>query len=103
MSDCCCGKNEDLQKACQNTDNVKEQKLLDVIEKHKNTQGALIPILHEAQEIYGYLPIEVQKKVADSLGISLAEVYGVVTFYTQFSLEKKGLPMQLFFAASGFI
>jgi len=65
-------------------------KLEKIIEKHKNTKGALIPILHEAQELYGYLPEEVQKVVAEKLGIPLTEVYGVVTFYTQFSLEPKG-------------
>ena len=61
-----------------------------MIEEHKNQKGALIPVLHAAQEIYGYLPIEVQTDIADGLGVSLAEVYGVVTFYTQFSLNPKG-------------
>ena len=45
-----------------------------------------MPILQEAQEIYGYLPIEVQMMVAERLGISLEEVFGVSTFYSQFSL-----------------
>lgn len=67
-----------------------EAKLREVIEKHKDVQGALIPVLHEAQEIYGYLPIEVQAIIAEGLGVSLAEVYGVVTFYAQFSLNPKG-------------
>ena len=71
---------------------TKEQaeKLLAVIEAHKGQQGAVIPVLHEAQEIYGYLPIEVQKIIAAGLSVPLAEVYGVVTFYTQFSLYPKG-------------
>ncbi len=47
-------------------------------------------ILQEAQAIYGYLPIGVQKTIAEGLGISLSEVYGVVTFYSQFSLKPKG-------------
>ena len=47
-------------------------------------------ILQEAQGIYGYLPIQVQKTIAEGLGISLSEVYGVVTFYSQFSLTPKG-------------
>ena len=47
-------------------------------------------ILQEAQGIYGYLPMPVQKKIAEALGISLSEVYGVVTFYSQFSLNPKG-------------
>ncbi len=67
-----------------------EQQLLQVINKHKDEKGALIPVLHKAQDIYGYLPIEVQTIIADGLGVSLAEVYGVVTFYTQFSLNPKG-------------
>ncbi len=67
-----------------------EQQLLAVIERHKDERGALIPVLHEAQDIYGYLPIEVQTIIAEQLGIPLAEVYGVVTFYTQFSINPKG-------------
>ncbi|MFA6309314.1 MAG: NADH-quinone oxidoreductase subunit NuoE [Clostridia bacterium] len=66
------------------------QELQKIINKYKDTKGALIPVLHEAQELYGYLPMEVQKKVAEGLNISLTEVYGVVTFYTQFSLVQKG-------------
>lgn len=67
-----------------------EAQLKEVIAKHKDTKGALIPVLHEAQDIYGYLPIEVQSMIAEGLGVSLAEVYGVVTFYAQFSLNPKG-------------
>lgn len=67
-----------------------EQKLYEVIEKHRSQKGALIPVLHEAQEIYGYLPIEVQKVISEELNIPLSEIYGVVTFYTQFSLNPKG-------------
>ena len=48
------------------------------------------PVLQEAQEIYGYLPIEVQTMVAEGLGVSLEEVYGVSTFYSQFALSPKG-------------
>ena len=67
-----------------------ELELREFIEKEKDEPGALMPVLQKAQEIYGYLPIEVQTIVADMLGISLSEVYGVVTFYTQFSLNPKG-------------
>jgi NADP-reducing hydrogenase subunit HndA len=73
--------------ACVDT---KAQELQKIIEKHKKTKGALIPVLHEAQDLYGYLPMKVQKMVAEGLDVSLAEVYGVVTFYTQFSLNPKG-------------
>ena len=80
-SNCCC-----------NTGLVdeREERLQEVIRKYKDTKGALIPVLHEAQEIYGYLPFSVQKKVAEGLNVSVAEVYGVITFYTQFTLEPKG-------------
>ena len=67
-----------------------EAKLKEVIAKYTDTRGALIPVLHEAQDIYGYLPLEVQTMIAEGLGVTLAEVYGVVTFYTQFSLNPKG-------------
>lgn len=66
------------------------QKLLDVIERLKGQRGAVMPALQEAQEIYGYLPIEVQKEIAKGLDVSLEEVYGVSTFYSQFSLTPKG-------------
>ena len=67
-----------------------EEQLMSVIAQYKDQDGALIPVPHQAQEIYGYLPIEVQTMIADGLGVPLAEVYGVVTFYTQFSLNPKG-------------
>lgn len=67
-----------------------EEQLYQVIAKHKDSNGALIPILHEAQDIYGYLPIEVQKIISEEIEIPLAEIYGVVTFYSQFSLNPKG-------------
>ncbi|MBQ9915529.1 MAG: NAD(P)H-dependent oxidoreductase subunit E [Clostridia bacterium] len=67
-----------------------EAKLHEVIGKYKGTKGALIPVLHEAQEIYGYLPIEVQTIISQELGVTMAEIYGVVTFYTQFTTQPKG-------------
>lgn len=65
-------------------------KLAEVIAAHKDQPGAVIPVLHEAQKIYGYLPIEVQTMIAEGLDVPLAEIYGVVTFYAQFSLNPKG-------------
>ncbi len=67
-----------------------DEKLQEVIAKYKDTQGALIPVLHEAQEIFGYLPVEVQEKISEGLGVPMSEIYGVVTFYTQFSINPKG-------------
>ena len=65
-------------------------KLQKVIDSHRGHMGPLMPVLHEAQKIFGCLPIEVQKKISEELNIPLAEIYGVVTFYSQFSLEPKG-------------
>lgn len=67
-----------------------EKKLREIIDAHKDMSGALMPVLQQAQELYGYLPIEVQKIIAEGLGLSLEEVYGVVTFYAQFTLNPKG-------------
>lgn len=66
------------------------KKLHQIIERYKHTKGALIPVLHEAQDLYGYLPKEVQLSIANGLSVPLAEVYGVVSFYTQFSIHPKG-------------
>ena len=67
-----------------------EEQLLAIIAKHRDTPGALMPVLQEAQELYGYLPEEVQKIIAKGLDISYEEVFGVATFYSQFALNPKG-------------
>lgn len=67
-----------------------EEKLLAMIRGMKDEKGALMPILQKAQEIYGYLPIEVQKIISDETGIPMEKIYGVVTFYSQFTLNPKG-------------
>ena len=67
-----------------------EKALLGVIHELKDEKGALMPILQKAQDIYGYLPIEVQKIISDETGIPLEKIYGVVTFYSQFNLNPKG-------------
>ncbi len=67
-----------------------EKKLMAVIEKNKDDKSRLMMVMHEAQEIYGYLPIEVQKMIADGMDVPLEKVYGVATFYAQFSLSPKG-------------
>lgn len=64
--------------------------LKEYMDSIKDTQGLLMQTLHKAQEIFGYLPIEVQKFISCELDIPLSEVYGVATFYTQFSIEPKG-------------
>ena len=73
----CCG--------CAQLADPRYEQLAELIERHKSKKGALVPLLHEAQEIFGYLPEEVQRRVADGLGLPLSEVYGVATFYSLFS------------------
>jgi len=78
---CCCG------------DQVNEEKLLErvaeLVEDYKG-EGTLIQALHMAQGVYGYLPIEVQKVIADTLRLPLSEVSGVVSFYSFFSTQPRG-------------
>jgi NADH:ubiquinone oxidoreductase 24 kD subunit len=65
-------------------------KLDEIITRYKDTRGSLIQVLHEAQELYGYLPFEVQVYISKKMDIPLAEIYGVVSFYTAFSIYPKG-------------
>ena len=69
-----------------------EQKeaLQKVIDANKHDSSRLMGVMQEAQNIYGYLPIEVQQMIADGMGVPLEKVYGVATFYAQFSLSPKG-------------
>ncbi|MDD6056975.1 MAG: NADH-quinone oxidoreductase subunit NuoE [Clostridiales bacterium] len=71
---------------------TKEQEaaLREAIDLLKDTKGALMPIMQKAQEIYGYLPIEVQTMISDEMGIPLEKIYGVSTFYSQFVLQPRG-------------
>ena len=74
----CCDKKSDLTL------------LDDVMDKYASVPGSLITILQHAQEIYGYLPLEVMKTIALGLDVSVSEVYGVASFYSQFTLNPKG-------------
>ncbi len=67
-----------------------EAQLKAIINDLRDQSGCLMPIMQKAQGIYGYLPIEVQTLIADELNIPLEKVYGVATFYSQFSLYPKG-------------
>ncbi len=67
-----------------------EAKLKEVIRQYQDDPGAVMPVLQEAQEIYGYLPLEVQTMIAEGLNVPVDEVYGVSTFYSQFALSPKG-------------
>lgn len=78
---CCCDCN-------QKDDRLEKAK--EIIAKHKEVKGALIPVLHAVQGLYGYLPEDVLKMVSLELNVPLTEIYGVATFYSFFSLEPKG-------------
>lgn len=67
-----------------------EAKLKDVIEAHRGQRGSALPVMQAAQDIYGYLPLEVQEKIAEGLGLPVEEIYGIATFYAQFALSPKG-------------
>ena len=67
-----------------------ERELRKFIRKHKDQPGAMMPVLQEAQGIYGYLPREVQEIIAQEMNVPLSQVFGVATFYSQFTLTPKG-------------
>lgn len=74
---------------------MEEQKLdleplYDVLDEYKTQQGAVIPVLQKAQDIYGWLPKEVLQAIARRMSVPLSQVYGVVTFYSQFYLQRRG-------------
>lgn len=72
----------------ENEEKIKQ--LNHIIDENRTEKGALMEVLHEAQNLFGYLPIEVQRIISKGMNIPLAEIYGVVTFYSQFTLEPKG-------------
>lgn len=69
---------------------LQAKQLDEALEQLKNVPGPVMKAMQKAQEIYGYLPIEVQSKIAKCFGVSLEEVYGIATFYAQFNLQTKG-------------
>ncbi|MEW6724203.1 MAG: NADH-quinone oxidoreductase subunit NuoE [Bacillota bacterium] len=79
-----------MEQSCVNCTDKQFRELDEVIEKYRGEKGALITVLHQAQEIFGYLPHEVQVRVAEGLGVPMSEIYGVITFYALFSLKPKG-------------
>ena len=75
----------DIKLACDVAEQIKT-----ICDKHGNNPGELINILHEVQHLQGYLPEEIQRIIASKLGIPVSKVYGVVTFYTFFTMTPKG-------------
>ncbi|SHI25522.1 NADH-quinone oxidoreductase subunit NuoE [Desulfosporosinus lacus] len=80
-SQCCCG---------EETDQQKYDKIAEIIDQYKNREGSLIQVLHMAQTVYGYLPMELLKFIAKRMDIPLSEVSGVSTFYPVFSMQPRG-------------
>ena len=78
---CCCDCNNNMDKYAA---------LQQVIDELKNEPGCLMPVMQRAQDIFGYLPEDVQNIIAKGLDIPVSDVYGVATFYAQFNLEPKG-------------
>ena len=68
----------------------KTEELKAFIAAHKDDKGPLMPVMQFAQESFGYLSLDTQIVIAEGLGVPVTEVYGVATFYAQFSLEPKG-------------
>ena len=79
---CSCGGND--------ANKVPLNKLDEVLGHYSETKGALIPVLQKAQEIYGYLPKEVLIQIARKTAVPVSQIYGVVTFYSQFHLKPRG-------------
>ena len=75
----------EIKLACEVAEQVKA-----ICDKYGNLPGELINILHEAQHLQGYLPEEMQRLIAHKLNIPVSKVYGVVTFYTFFTMTPKG-------------
>jgi len=74
----------------QKTEQPEQEDLKKVFAKYRGVKGALIPVLQEAQEIYGYLPKEVMQQISKEMGIPFSKTFGVVTFYSQFHLKPRG-------------
>ena len=68
----------------------KMEKLEEVINQHRHQDGPLMPVLHETQELFGYIPEEAQKRISQELNVPMAEIYGVATFYSRFTLKPRG-------------
>lgn len=67
-----------------------QQKLREVIERSRHDKSLLMSVMQQAQDIYGYLPMEVQEMIAEGMDVPLEKLYGIATFYAQFSLSPKG-------------
>jgi len=71
-------------------DNALYERLKEVIEETKSMRNPLIEVLRQAQDIFGYLPIEVQEFIAQEMNIPAIKIYGVITFYNFFTMKPRG-------------
>ncbi len=74
----------------QESENEKDTFMEQLFQEYKPIEDNLIQMLNEIQEHYGYVPMEVQKQLSEFLSVPMAQIYGVVTFYSRFSLKPKG-------------
>ena len=76
--------------SCNCCGNGKDEKMQEILKKYAKDKSNLIQILNEVQEYYGYIPKSAQVEISEYLGLPMAEVYGVITFYSRFTLKPKG-------------
>lgn len=81
-SDCSCN--------CHTEQDPRYAELKAYIDAHKGTPGLAMPALQEAQHIFGYLPLEVLKFISKEIHVPVSELYGIATFYSQFSIKPRG-------------
>lgn len=79
-----------MSSKCKCGNNCKDEKVEKILLKYEKDKSNLIQILNEVQETYGYIPENVQLEISKYLGIEMAEIYGVITFYARFTLKPKG-------------
>ena len=75
---------------CNCCNNGKDEKMQEILAKYTKDKSNLIQVLNEVQEYYGYIPTNAQKEISEYLGMEMAEIYGVITFYSRFTLKPKG-------------
>ena len=79
-----------MENTCKCGNNNKDEKMEKILSKYEKNKSNLIQILNEVQETYGYIPEHAQLEISKYLGIEMAEIYGVITFYARFTLKPKG-------------
>ena len=82
--------NEQENQSCPCIEEKLKKEMKEILEKYTQTKENLIPILNEVQVKYGYIPLIAQKEISEYLKMPMAEIYGVITFYSRFTLKPKG-------------